>query len=660
MMNPTNSTNATGFPFDTSVNEKLAITFSSITLVMIVILIIIAYYCIKKISCLNLQRTGIIFISIGLTSFLGTILYQSDDVYFICIVILLLVSILFTSIGHGLYFDELPEPTENEENNSKGCCKKYCSCMKSIKSSVLSCLNSYCITKKIVTFLSLSELLEDKKKSSYILPLRLITFIVCVMEIFYIAAAIKEKDGKDIALFILAIIQKLVQIIFYHYRLNRMKAKTNRLRGASWYCKILSLTNFIFWIESMKVTYDRQHEKSVEEILKFFYGFIAGIYTSLVVDYRLIFCILFLEHASKIDKSIPLVEKNIPNTLHDIEKDPIKFADKTRVYKILGFIFGLLIVLIQIINAMHYKDTYHFKIGPGGNVTGMVATFALLVASGFLWKKIHLSNEVAYKKQITFGIDYLMVMMGVVGCLYQFGNLVLISVWANNSKAADNDMSNHLAWIDAKTGFFIIAFVIQIALFVTINMNYTDSDLFKKNLAPHFLIPFILFCILAILCNLISSEYSHHIPDLAEEANLPMIMKLLRAVGSPMGMAFTGHVVVHFGNMFWKMCKYKNEFVAEEELTEIRMVGGESNTNPPLLESRNDKEVGGESDTKQPLLESRNDKEVGGESDTKQPLLESRNDKEVDGESDTKQPLLESRNDKEVDGESDTKQLLLD
>ncbi|XP_066927271.1 uncharacterized protein [Clytia hemisphaerica] len=421
MMNPTKATNTTAFPFDTSVNEKLATIFSSISLVMIGILMVIACcYCrIEKISCLNLQRTGIIFISIGLTSFWGTILYQSDDVYFTCIIILLSVSIIFTIIGHWSYFeepepteneenfDELPEPTENEENNSEGClsCKECCSCMKSIKSSILSCLNCCCITRKIVTFLSLPELPETKENSSYILPLRLITFTVCGMEIVYIVAASKEGEWKDIVLFTSAIMQKLVQIIFYHYRLNRMKVKTdpNRLRGASWYCKIISLINFIFWIESMKVTYDRQHEKSVEEILKRAHGFFAGVYTSLVVDYRLIFCTLFLEHASKIDKSITLDKKDLPNTLHGIEKDPIKFVCpsegdfktftyKKRACKVVGFFCGLIIVLIQTINALHYHDK--IKIGLEGNLTGMLAAFALLGASGFLWKK-HEDHEKA-------------------------------------------------------------------------------------------------------------------------------------------------------------------------------------------------------------------------------------------------------------------------
>ena len=127
------------------------------------------------------------------------------------------------------------------------------------------------------------------------------------------------------------------------------------------------------------------------------YIIFARTYTALIVDYRLIFCILFVEHAFEIDKMA--TRGTNEENQHDLnrtqeEVEPIKithqcFDDYQRVkWKLpfLGFLFGLLIVLLQILNILVY-----INVGPWANIMGCLAAWSFIIAG------VCLLNEVCVK-----------------------------------------------------------------------------------------------------------------------------------------------------------------------------------------------------------------------------------------------------------------------
>ena len=66
--------------------------------------------------------------------------------------------------------------------------------------------------------------------------------------------------------------------------------------AASWYLKIVSLFNFTMWLDSMVTNSDGN-------IKKFFgqsFSIIDTANTALLIDYRLLCCLLFAEHALEV------------------------------------------------------------------------------------------------------------------------------------------------------------------------------------------------------------------------------------------------------------------------------------------------------------------------------------------------------------------------
>ena len=214
--------------------------------------------------------------------------------------------------------------------------------------------------------------------------------------------------------------------------------------------------NFILWAESIEVTKDDQ-TRYMERVLKGGYSIFAKAYTAFIVDYRLICCILFLEDAIKIDKTIAESEaKNRqpqddptehhtsltetpqsgihpqtsganenqmqarnpqsganpqtpdpnqnhtqalshqiaakpetpdPNQIDHLSfKEYRQFKSRSKFLKGLGVISGLVIVFLQIFNAMVY--TGNNRVAPSANLVACAATWSFFIAGVFLLMQV--------------------------------------------------------------------------------------------------------------------------------------------------------------------------------------------------------------------------------------------------------------------------------
>ncbi|XP_066918628.1 uncharacterized protein [Clytia hemisphaerica] len=258
------------------------------------------------------------------------------------------------------------------------------------------------IAGSFMFFIEPTTPVEEEKHDSNLAPfIVIITIIIILLELLIVIGSAFDGNYMNFFLFISGTIQKAVQLFIYHCRLCEFIPKRGRLYGASWYYKTIALINFILWVESIEVTKDRQ-TIYMEKILKGGYSIFAKAYTALIVDYRLICCILFVEHAFEIDKTIKSDETEKENQLrqdattqrkpetdeihHSSFEEYQKFKSKVKLYKGAGVISGLGIVFLQTFNAMVY--TGNNMVGPWTNVMGCVAVWSFFLAGILLLNKL--------------------------------------------------------------------------------------------------------------------------------------------------------------------------------------------------------------------------------------------------------------------------------
>ena len=76
-------------------------------------------------------------------------------------------------------------------------------------------------------------------------------------------------------------------------------AAVDSKEAASWYLKILSLFNFVMWLDSMVAT----SEGNIKLIVGPEGSIINTANIALLIDYRLLCCLLFAEHAMEVKKN---------------------------------------------------------------------------------------------------------------------------------------------------------------------------------------------------------------------------------------------------------------------------------------------------------------------------------------------------------------------
>ncbi|XP_066922891.1 uncharacterized protein [Clytia hemisphaerica] len=318
-----------------------------------------------------------------------------------------------------------------------------------------------------LTFFTQPEyFIKKESHDSHLLPFILgITGVVVSQELLYFIGAF--SDGGNIrkrTYFASSACQKFFQIIVYYFILTDSVPDKKSFRGASWYYKAIALINFIFWIESIKVTKDRQQEKYMENMFhEGFYTIFARTYTALIVDYRLICCILFVEHALEIDKMIErgenyerisgldhIREEASIKIVHPWFRDYQRFTTSIKRLKGSGIIIGLVLVLLQILNAfVYFKEAS--VVGPWANIFGCLAAWSFLIAGVWLLLETRsIKDEDGEKREENVGIQYLMTLMGLVGVMFWICSAVSTWKWSIMAKSGDAKRYPYLTWTTIK------------------------------------------------------------------------------------------------------------------------------------------------------------------------------------------------------------------
>lgn len=380
----------------------------------------------------------------------------------------------------------------------------------------------------------------------------IITLLLAVLELFLFIGALIENDFLSALLIMAELIQKLLQAGLYHFDLRHRIPAKNKECGASWYLKIIALFNFSMWLESIMVA-DKVGEKIVKDVLKGGYSVFASIHAAMLIDYRLLLCMLFIEHSLVIDHRLARNEnKNKSRACSPLEELTFPSLEKEEKFKVetsrlagLGFICGMCLAALQLMNALQYTQ----YLGPWTGLFGISADIIVAICAGFLIKQVGtlpLSTK-KIKKRLPLGVDILVVGMGTIGLIFWVLKGAMATIWAGRVLAIPQSHREYqyLCWNGIKDCLRPLSILIQVYFFATTDIESLVKVEVKKTRSNHFLIPFLMMAFLSVFLNSLTDVYDGLVEELAEKANMSMIVLVLYKCGEPIHLGFALHMFVH-------------------------------------------------------------------------------------------------------------------
>ncbi len=231
------------------------------------------------------------------------------------------------------------------------------------------------------------------------------TLLVC-LEIVLIIMVYEHKIlsyAFDIFIIVFTF-EKIVQVAVYII-IRRCRPHPDFKRGAVFYFNFLSFLNFTMWLNSIPFTdipiYD---EVSHTPILQY----VDLTFKALLIDYRLLCALLFLEHALAIDED---EDENVHNQVDEEYQMP----ESRRFYTATGLGIGLLFLILEIINCVRfwYKSFPEFV-----NIFPILVDAALAVFGYALLRNVN-NTSVFHDKKVTF-VSLMVTSMGAASIVYLF------------------------------------------------------------------------------------------------------------------------------------------------------------------------------------------------------------------------------------------------
>ena len=228
-----------------------------------------------------------------------------------------------------------------------------------------------------------------RQQPSMGLVVTLITIPLIVIEIvLLIAAAASKKTDEPTGMlkyktwiFVLVdkstfLAQKIIQVIIYLYLRNTIIFQEFKM-NAQFYFRVLAFFNLIEWVDSQVNVISDVKLSGVGKEFDGWFNFVTDLYTALIIDYRLLCALLFLEHSMEIH-----IEDNETGPANGLEGNVERNAVSNmtpwdRQMRNLGFIFGLCCLVAPLLCALYYVPKFYLK--PSVTVFAIIVNSAVVV-----------------------------------------------------------------------------------------------------------------------------------------------------------------------------------------------------------------------------------------------------------------------------------------
>ena len=393
----------------------------------------------------------------------------------------------------------------------------------------------------------------------------LITIPLAAVELFLLVANIKEMHtGFYTSLKTAGMLQKLTQASVYYFSLRHRYPRLQNPVVSQWYFNILSFMNFVLWVDSILLTHE--DDKYVIIAYSDAFSIFKAAYNALLIDYRLMCCLIFLEHSFEIeslDHEEDIQRPVTPTTMTSVDdrstrsgaeegemfevprttRIPYVFSHQISCFAGTGYLLGLTCIGMQIINGMQYMK----RAGPWASSVVMV-TDVLFIGGGIIFLKVNNLKVVGkWRHSDSKAIDAMVGILGGVGFIFWvLKSFLTLKLTLAIKYAIDARLHTYLAWTAAKFSFRATGMLFQLYMFMRVPPNICARRANRGRLANHFLVPTLLLSLMALFISSVVDEYHGDVEKLLEKASLDPSIRFLLAAGGPMELGFCLHMCLHF------------------------------------------------------------------------------------------------------------------
>ena len=392
-----------------------------------------------------------------------------------------------------------------------------------------------------------------------------ITIPLSILELLFAIGAAKQAPSSTYAaLMYTALVQKIVQAGVYHFSLRHKVARGDLRMACSWLLKIISFFNFAFWIDSVATS----HSDNDWVVSLFGSGFsiVKSAYNALLIDYRLLCCLLFLEHAlelTEVRTNRHIEEIFYPDANEALVQDSYASVDVEISHSSgYGFVVGLILVATQLVAGLQYLDF----VGKWANIFPIIANVAVIVfgllllygSASIVANNDGLNNQQSkWRETESKAIDVMVCFMGSIGFIYWFVKASYCGLWASKYSSADAEFHKYLTWTTLKNFIYAITILFQLNFFVKMGPHYGCDRENSRQRAKHFYVTTIMMALLSLLISFVVDEYNGRVEKLLEQAHVSETMSAFLKAAAPIHLGFSLHMFLHFFIMNRRLSQFQ-------------------------------------------------------------------------------------------------------
>ena len=392
-----------------------------------------------------------------------------------------------------------------------------------------------------------------------------VTVPLCILELLFAVCAAKHGPFEAYAPFMyIALVQKVIQAKLYHFSLRHKVAKRDMRMGCSWLLKIISVFNFAFWIDWIATA--RSDNDFVDHLFGNGFSIVKAAYNALLIDYRLLCGLLFLEH------SLELMEvhtdRNGPEFVDPEANEALMQDCYNAVVNVeishsaaYGYAIGSLLMSTQLIAGLQYFG----YVGNWSNIFPIIAC-VFVVVFGFLLLSVNgracdgdrKFNRKNWRETESKAIDIMVCFMGTIGFVFWFMKASYCGVWAFKFAASGNtELSEYLTWTTLKIYSYAITVVFQLYFFVKMGPHFGYDQERSRLSAKQFYVCTIMMALLSLVVSFVVDEYNGPVEKLLGRANISNAMSAFLQAAGPIHLGFSLHMFLHFFIMNRRLAQFQ-------------------------------------------------------------------------------------------------------